>query len=212
MEALLRYRGRAVTAADVHTIRELIAAHPTESRRGLSQRTMRGVGLAQSNGVPRDMVCRGLMLNYGGPGTLSCPRFGGGRRTPLSVRRRPQPIALDQTPLEGSLQDLPPLTLCPGPTNRAGKSSSTACCRAITIWLQPAGGGAAESSWCMPAPDPWPCLRGAPPRATWVPGIGSSAVSEHPPSEHRRHRLQHPLSDFNPGSRSSIWPPICSGA
>ena len=31
MEPLLRYRGRAVTGADVHFIRELIAAHPAQS-------------------------------------------------------------------------------------------------------------------------------------------------------------------------------------
>ncbi len=112
MEALLRYRGRAVTAADVHTIRELIAAHPTESRRGLSQRLCAAWDWRQSNGVPRDMVCRGLMLELWRAGHIELPAVRRRPPNPLSVRRRPQPIALDQTPLEGSLQDLPPLTFC----------------------------------------------------------------------------------------------------
>jgi hypothetical protein len=38
MEPLLRYRGRAVTGADVQFINELIARHPGESRRGLSEK------------------------------------------------------------------------------------------------------------------------------------------------------------------------------
>jgi hypothetical protein len=37
METLLRYRGRAVTPSDVHFIRELVATHPAQSRRALSQ-------------------------------------------------------------------------------------------------------------------------------------------------------------------------------
>ncbi|GAF91366.1 unnamed protein product, partial [marine sediment metagenome] len=37
MEALLRYRGRSVTAADVAFIQELIADNPAASRRRLSE-------------------------------------------------------------------------------------------------------------------------------------------------------------------------------
>src|SRR6185312_13662968 len=81
MEALLRYRGRVVTAADVHFIRELIAAHPAESRRGLSHRLCAAWDWRQTNGAPRDMVCRGLMLELWRAGHIELPRFGGGRRT-----------------------------------------------------------------------------------------------------------------------------------
>jgi hypothetical protein len=112
MQALLRYRGRAVTAADVHYIRELIAAHPTESRRGLSQRLCAAWDWRQSNGAPRDMVCRGLMLELWRAGHIELPAVR--RRPPnlLSVRARPQPIPLDQTPLQGRLRDLQPLMFC----------------------------------------------------------------------------------------------------
>lgn len=112
MEALLRYRGRAVTAADVHYIRELIAAHPSESRRGLSQRLCAAWDWRQSNGAPRDMVCRGLMLELWRAGHIELPAVRRRPPNPLIVRARPQSMPLDQTPLQGSLQDLPPLTFC----------------------------------------------------------------------------------------------------
>jgi hypothetical protein len=112
MDALLRYRGRAVTAADVHDIRELIAAHPTESRRGLSQRLCAAWDWRQSNGAPRDMVCRGLMLELWRAGHIELPAVRRRPPNPLIVRARPQPMPLDQTPIQGSLQDLPPLTFC----------------------------------------------------------------------------------------------------
>jgi hypothetical protein len=110
MEALLRYRGRAVTAADVHYIRELILAHPTESRRGLSQRLCAAWDWRQSNGAPRDMVCRGLMLELWRAGHIELPAVRRRPPNPLMVRARPQPIPLDQTPLRCRLQDLPPLS------------------------------------------------------------------------------------------------------
>lgn len=112
MEVLLRHRGRAVTATDVHFIRELIAAHPTDSRRGLSQRLCAAWDWRQSNGAPRDMVCRGLMLELWRSGHIELPAVRRRPPNPLEVRARPQPMVLDQTPLRGSLRDLSPLTLC----------------------------------------------------------------------------------------------------
>jgi len=111
MDVLLRHRGRAVTATDVRFIRELIAAHPTDSRRGLSQRLCAAWDWRQSNGAPRDMVCRGLMLELCRAGHIELPAVRRQPPNPLIVRARPQPAALDQTPLRGSLRDLPPLTL-----------------------------------------------------------------------------------------------------
>ena len=112
MEVLLRHRGRAVTATDVHFIRELIAAHPTDSRRGLSQRLCAAWDWRQSNGAPRDMVCRGLMLELWRSGHIELPAVRRRPPNPLEVRVRPQPMVLDQTALQGSLRNLPPLTFC----------------------------------------------------------------------------------------------------
>jgi len=112
MEVLLRHRGRAVTATDVRFIRELIAAHPSDSRRGLSQRLCAAWDWRQANGAPRDMVCRGLMLELCRAGHIELPAVRRQPPNPLSVRARPQPRQLDQTPLRGSLRDLPPLRFC----------------------------------------------------------------------------------------------------
>jgi hypothetical protein len=109
MDVLLRHRGRAVTATDVRFIRELIAAHPTDSRRGLSQRLCAAWDWRQSNGAPRDMVCRGLMLELCRAGYIELPAVRRQPPNPFIVRARPQPMPLDQTPLQASLRDLPPL-------------------------------------------------------------------------------------------------------
>jgi hypothetical protein len=110
MESLLRYRGRAVTGEDLAFIRKLIADHPGESRRGLSQELCRAWGWVQPNGALRDMVCRGLLLalSRGGQIELPPPRYH--RPAPFLNRKKPARIELDQTPVEGTVSDLGTLT------------------------------------------------------------------------------------------------------
>jgi hypothetical protein len=110
MEPLLRYRGRAVTGADVHFIRELIATHPAQSRRALSQTLCAAWDWRQSNGAPRDMVCRGLMLALDRAGHIELPAVKRRPPNPLTVRARPQPADVDCTALSMSLRELGPLT------------------------------------------------------------------------------------------------------
>lgn len=110
METLLQYRGRAITAADVHFIRELIAAHPADSRRALSHRLCLAWNWRQSNGAPRDMVCRGLMLALWRAGHIELPAVRRRPPNPLTVRARPQPIAVDTSPIRCGLGDLPELS------------------------------------------------------------------------------------------------------
>jgi hypothetical protein len=110
METLLRYRGRPVTGTDVHFIRELIATHPGQSRRGLSQRLCEAWDWRQSNGAPRDMVCRGLMLALHRAGHIELPAVKRRPPNPLTARARPQPVEVDHTPLRMSLRELGPLT------------------------------------------------------------------------------------------------------
>jgi hypothetical protein len=109
MEPLLRYRGRAVTAADVQFINELIARHPQESRRRLSQKLCEAWDWRQSNGALRDMVCRGLMLALWRAGHIELPEIKKRPCNPLATRVRPQPAEVDRTPLCGSLRELGPL-------------------------------------------------------------------------------------------------------
>ena len=106
MEGLLRYRGRSVTAADVHFIRELILTHAGESRRQLSQRLCEAWSWRQANGAPRDMVARGLMLALARAGHIELPAVRMRPKNPLAVRVRPGPIEVDRTPLARSLREL----------------------------------------------------------------------------------------------------------
>jgi Domain of unknown function (DUF4338) len=110
METLLQYRGRTVTAAEVHFIRELIAAHPADSRRALSHRLCMAWDWRQSNGAPRDMVCRGLMLALWRAGHIELPAVRRRPPNPLTVRARPQPIAVDTSLIQSGLRDLPALS------------------------------------------------------------------------------------------------------
>jgi Domain of unknown function (DUF4338) len=109
METILRYRGRVITAADVTFIQELIAREPGASRRRLSVRLCQAWGWVQANGAPRDMVCRGLMLALARAGHIELPPVRWVNRNPLVERRRPDPIDVDQSPLEAKLSELGPL-------------------------------------------------------------------------------------------------------
>lgn len=106
MAALLRYRGRLVTAADASFIRELVAANPGESRRRLSQKLCEAWSWRQANGAPRDMVARGLMLALSRAGHIELPAVKKRPRNPLASRARPRPVAVDQTALSSSLSEL----------------------------------------------------------------------------------------------------------
>jgi hypothetical protein len=58
MNALLTYRGRPVTEADVSFLRQLIADHPAFNRRALSREVCRVWDWRQPNGVLKEGVCR----------------------------------------------------------------------------------------------------------------------------------------------------------
>lgn len=109
-ETVLSYRGRAIVAADVECVRALIAAHPTASRRRLSLLLCEAWNWRQRNGVLRDMVARGLLLELQRAGLVELPssRWQPGRT--LVAHRRPEPAPLlTWPPLERPLQELRPL-------------------------------------------------------------------------------------------------------
>ena len=110
MDVKLTYRGRGVTDDDVVFIRQLIAAHPTASRRALSKKLCEAWNWVQPNGVLRDMVCRGLMLALDRAGHIELPRQRHIPPNPLAQRGRPAAAAVDGTPLQVSLDALGPLT------------------------------------------------------------------------------------------------------
>lgn len=103
---LLRYRGREVTASDVEFIRDLMAKHPSASRRRLSVLLCEAWSWKQTNGSLRDMVCRGLMLALHRAGHLSLPAKKQHPVNRLVHRARPEAIEVDTTPIETNLADL----------------------------------------------------------------------------------------------------------
>ena len=109
MDAILKYRGRLVTDADVAFIRELIADNPAASRFTLSKKLCEAWNWVQANGTLRDMVCRGLMLQLQRAGHIELPAVRWVRRNPLVERRKPDEIAVDTTPLRASLAEIRPL-------------------------------------------------------------------------------------------------------
>lgn len=109
MSVLLRHRGRDISEADVAFIRELIADHPTESRRGLSKLLCAEWGWVQANGAPRDMVCRGMMLALERAGHLVLPAHRRRPPNPLAQRAKPPAVEVDQTPMQVALRELGPL-------------------------------------------------------------------------------------------------------
>jgi hypothetical protein len=113
MEEILQYRGRIITKGDIDFIRQLIAEHPTASRRALSQVLCEAWNWRQANGALRDMVCRGLMLQLHRAGHIELPPVRRVNLNPLAGRRanrqKPHPVLVDTSPLQGSLAEIQPL-------------------------------------------------------------------------------------------------------
>lgn len=111
MDAVLRYRGRAVTHIDVELIRELIANNPRASRRALSQKLCEAWDWRQPNGTLRDMVCRGLMLALHRAGHITLPPVRYVPPNPLAKRTKAALVDVDRTPTRVTLAELGPLEL-----------------------------------------------------------------------------------------------------
>jgi hypothetical protein len=105
----LRYRGRVFTIEDILYIRKLIAAHPGETRRRLSQKLCEAWQWKQSNGALRDMVCRGLLLMLDRAGQIELPAVKFVPANPLVRRARPVSVQIDATRLEGRIDQIGPL-------------------------------------------------------------------------------------------------------
>jgi hypothetical protein len=111
VEAKLKYRGRLITDRDVVFVRELIAKHPTLSRRRLSTELSKAWDWRQANGVLRTMVARGLMLAMHRSGLIELPVVKKVMPNPFLERRKPEAAEVDETPLEAKLSEIGPLEL-----------------------------------------------------------------------------------------------------
>jgi len=63
----------------------------------------------QANGALRDMVCRGLLLMLHRAGEIELPAVRQISLNPFVQRRRPQPLLIDTTPLDRTLDEIRPL-------------------------------------------------------------------------------------------------------
>ena len=112
METALTLQGRQVTAKDLGTIRDLIAAHPDWHRSRLSQELCRHWNWVNEQGRIKDIAARSLLRKLDGAGLIELP-------APVrsaNNRFRNRPLALDpldrEAPLiEDRLSDLQPIRI-----------------------------------------------------------------------------------------------------
>lgn len=115
MESIIRFRGRNYGSAEIESIRQLIAAHPGMSRRGLSAQLCQAWHWVQPNGQPRDMVARSLMLNLHRAGHIELPAKRVSPPNNVTAHGRSASAepesALATRPLDCSLSQLGPLEI-----------------------------------------------------------------------------------------------------
>jgi hypothetical protein len=103
MDTVLRYRGRAISSADVAAIARHIADQPEASRRVLSIRICEAWSWRQPNGALCDGLCRGLLLALDRAGHITLPAP---RRKAVPRWRTPPAVEVLPAPLEARLSEL----------------------------------------------------------------------------------------------------------
>ena len=111
MEPIFSFRHRSLSGDELAFIRALVAQHPQASRRELSKKLCVAWNWVQPNGVLRDMVCRGLMLELHRAGLIELPAVRYCPPNPLARRCAPARVELDCGPLQASLSEILPVEL-----------------------------------------------------------------------------------------------------
>jgi hypothetical protein len=106
MKTILKYRGRNVSQKDISFIKDLISKEPTVGRCELSRQVCREWNWLQPNGVLKDMVCRGLLLQLEREGHLVLPPRKQIPPNPFLNRQTPEKIDVDQSVIESCLSDM----------------------------------------------------------------------------------------------------------
>ncbi len=111
MDEGIWYRGRAFSGEQIEGIRQVIASYAGSSRWFISREICRRWNWRQPNGVLKDIVCRGLLLELARRGLIDLPSCK--RQTPyhLAHRKKPQPVEVDESPIERRLSQLKPIEL-----------------------------------------------------------------------------------------------------
>jgi hypothetical protein len=111
MEGIFLYRNRPITTEDVSFIRGVIASNPNEGRCALSRRICEAWNWVQRNGHLKEMICRGLLLRLERQGYIELPPRKSTPKNPFVERKSPQAVEVDQSPIEGPLRQLLPISL-----------------------------------------------------------------------------------------------------
>lgn len=111
MEPVFSYRHRHVSGEEIAFIQQLIREHPQASRRALSTKLCQAWNWVQPNGAPRDMVCRGLMLELHRAGLIELPAVRRRPPNPLAQRSTPAVVEVESWPLQASLSQIAPVRL-----------------------------------------------------------------------------------------------------
>lgn len=112
MNTQLTYRGKAITFDDIVFINQLIDDNPGVSRWALSKKLCLAWNWVQPNGVLRDMVCRGLMLELHRSGHIKLPAKKRHTHNPFVDRKKPSRIKIDQSSIAAELSHIKPLEFC----------------------------------------------------------------------------------------------------
>ena len=103
--------GSTVDLTPFPPINKLIAENPDDSRRALSKKLCEAWNWVQPNGQLRDMVCRGFLLQLHRAGYIKLPSRTCTPNNPLSNRKRPPKIKIDQTLIYMPLSKIRPLEI-----------------------------------------------------------------------------------------------------
>src|SRR3974390_271560 len=112
METAFTFRNRTFSSGDVAFGRQTIAQHPEEGRCALSRRLCLAWNWTQPNGQPKDMICRGLLLDLERKGAIRLPPtkkipF----KNPFLHRNPPERINVDQSLIGVPLRELLPISI-----------------------------------------------------------------------------------------------------
>lgn len=109
MNHMYRYCGRDFAAAEIDTIRQLIACNPSATRAQLSRRVCEDLGWRRPDGRLKDMSCRVAMLRMQENGLLRLPAARNGNANGQPYRRRTSAAEPELFPIvapAGTLSDL----------------------------------------------------------------------------------------------------------
>jgi hypothetical protein len=110
MESSMVIQGRSVRQEDIDHIRDLIVSNPGWNRTRICAELCRKWGWFNPLGQMKDMACRTLLLKLEALGYITLPKRQ--RPCPNGYRNRAiQDVIHDTAPIEGSLEELMPLSM-----------------------------------------------------------------------------------------------------